>query len=126
MASITITAGTDSSLVAAVESFIAASGADFTSHAQMEGQCQDFSVAIAAHLAGVELLDEDGDVAETSDAWPAQKWMDAVPAAIAHNELAGGHYVAIVDWHDGYRYEVDMTAAQFPELGWSNPRIRML
>ena len=114
----------DASLIAAVQTYMATSGADFTSASAMVGNCQDYSIAVAAYLTGVELTDEDGDVVETADSWPVQKWLDKVPAALAGNDLAGGHYVAIVDWVDGYRYEIDLTAAQFAELGWTAPRIR--
>ena len=106
-----------------VESYMASAGDDFSSRAAMEGRCQDHSLALAdAIVASERPLDSWGDDIEI-DAYAVQIWMDEVPEELEGNELAGGHYVVMVEY-DGLRYEIDITAAQFPELGWTGPRTR--
>jgi hypothetical protein len=98
-----------------VRSFVAVSGVDFSDADAVRGRCEDFSRALAEHIDGTRI-----DEYETAESYRVQVWMEQVPEALAANDLAGGHYVTLVRW-DGLEYEVDMTAAQFPELGWNGP-----
>lgn len=107
-----------------VTSYIDQASADFSSADAMYGECETHSCALAMALDGVMITDEwDGEA--PIEAWPAQKWMDRVPAALEGNEMAGGHFVTRVRI-DGMVYEIDLTAAQFPEMGWTGPQVREL
>jgi hypothetical protein len=45
------------------------------------------------------------------------------PAELAGNDMAQGHYTLFVAW-DMDEFYLDMTAAQFPELGQTGPVVR--
>jgi hypothetical protein len=103
-----------------VRDFVATSGVDFSDADVVRGQCEDFSRDLAEYIDGTVV----GEY-EVAESYRVQKWMERVPAALEGNELAGGHYVTLVRW-DGYEYEIDLTAAQFPEMGWTAPRARAI
>lgn len=99
--------------------YMVESGADFNSVAAMTDECETHSRRLSEFLAGTEIVDEWGDVAEV-EAWPIQLWTNETPEALCDNPSAGGHFVAYVTWA-GLSYQIDLTAAQFPEMGWTGP-----
>lgn len=92
---------------------------DVRSPAAMRGQCLKMSTALVELLDGVSYIDE-YECSVTIRAHLVQMW-DA-PAVIANNPLAYGHYICRIDV-DGDTLYVDMTAAQFPELGHVGPAL---
>lgn len=116
-------------LLALVEEHMRAAGLDYASPAAMHSKCERQSVELAHSISAARVVevDEDGDEwAIPHDAWTTRLWADGrVPAAIKGDDLAIGHVVCVVDW-DGEEYRIDLTAAQFPELGWTGPRAEFL
>lgn len=114
----------------AVLSLIAERGWDVTSARAMESECETLSRALASRLDGMPIEDPAEDDPEwwaTAESSARLMWPDAddIPADVADDELAIGHVVCWVDW-DGDEYEIDLTAAQFPQLGWTGPQARHL
>lgn len=104
-----------------VEQYMATAGVDFTNPEAVRGECETHARGLAAAMGSGEYdMDEDG-WGEEYEAWAVQVWMDETPAALAGNAMAGGHFVTHVRTSEG-EYTVDLTAAQFPEMGWTGPR----
>ena len=110
-------------LAGEIQRFVRKSRADFSCAITMTGECEDVSRDLAKHLNGKTLENEFGEQ-ERVQAFRVQKWMHTVPSRLRHNHMAEGHYVVIIKWN-GQVWEVDMTAAQFPEMGWTGPRIKV-
>lgn len=96
-------------LLTVVRWFCSAQGLDYTSSEAMHSQCENQSRLLAAHLDGLALLDDDGDLICRGRAWVA-----AAPRE--GDELAVGHVVAHVEW-DMETWAIDLTDAQFGAAG---------
>src|SRR5690606_7481177 len=82
---------------ALVDRFIAEAGVDFTDPAAVRGECDVWSRRLANALEGVEVpgyYDEEEQVA--LEVGLAQLWLDEVPAVLADDEMAPGHWVCRV------------------------------
>lgn len=114
----TMTAALPAFLARLVTDFIEAKGLDVTSADAMTGACYDVSRALEVALEGQE--DDDG---EEVFATAVQVWMDGdpLPEPLAANEMAPGHWIVRAEY-DCEKWEIDLTAAQFPEIGWTGPR----
>ncbi len=88
----------------------------------MRGQCMVISDELdAAVQSAIDALDIDEDDRDMYECHTVQ--MFGAPQPLAENGMAEGHYTLWVMW-DGDEYYIDMTAAQFPELGQAGPVVR--
>ncbi len=88
----------------------------------MAGQCMVISDELDAEVqAAIDSLTIDDDDRDMYECRTVQ--MFGAPAELAENDMAEGHYTLWVMW-DGDEYYIDMTAAQFPEIGQSGPLVR--
>ena len=95
---------------------------DVRSAAAMRGECMIISDELDVEVdRAIKALDIDEDDADMYECHTVQ--MFDAPAALADNDMAEGHYTLWVMW-DGDEYYIDMTAAQFPELGQTGPVVR--
>jgi hypothetical protein len=99
-----------SEILDTVVDYMSRAGLDFAAVAAVRGQCETQSYALVRHLRAAGL-----------DAGVVQVWTESVPAVLADDEMAPGHFVVAVRYDD-QRYRIDLTAAQFPALGWTGPR----
>ncbi|NBC16393.1 MAG: hypothetical protein GVY18_03650 [Bacteroidetes bacterium] len=108
----------------AVAEYVDTCGVDLTDPDAVESECETHSLALARHLEGLVTYDEDGDVDVEVETWTRLYWAEPgdVPESLAGDELAIGHVVCCVEW-DSDEFIVDLTAAQFPSLGWTGPRV---
>ena len=99
----------DVALSTFVAAFVDHCGVDLADAAAVRKQCETMSLRLARFLSAA--------------GWRAaaqQVWMDSVPAALAENDMAPGHFVCVA-WTDAGCWTIDLTAAQFAEL-FAGPR----
>ncbi len=80
----------------------------------MTGKCMTASRSLAQKLDGLKILDEDGDLSSTVEAYEIQLFDP--PSKTARYEMSQGHYVVLVE-AEGTFWVVDLTAAQFGRKG---------
>src|SRR5688572_22952492 len=89
-------------ILAAVETVIAQHGLDLTNEDAVRGRCQDMSYDLARALRSLG-YDANGATIDLS-------------AELGDHEYAL-HTVCRTEDENGARYDIDLTAAQYPELG---------
>lgn len=102
-------------LSALIQAHMASRGRDYSDAGAMWSECWDESRALEVAL--------DGHNADGCEIYAAT--VAAPVAELAGDDKADGHYVCRVEYADesGTQvWDVDLTAAQFSQLGWNGPR----
>jgi hypothetical protein len=110
-------------LASIVSDFLASRAVDWTCPTAMSGECDTYSSQLVRALSTV-----DAAASVYAKIVGVGANIDGLDA-----DLANGHTVVLVEWDnwedesDAYgTFMIDLTAAQFPTLGWTGPRFEQV